>query len=168
MRTWKWSSLVSLLTEFFFALTFFLSSFFACKDIFLHAHTYTSTDAHTNRTVQSQTDTLRNTHSLVLSQLMKWLVRYPMCRTYGSLPVHWIALNRWTHSSVDMIVLMDGNNIQTAAQTRQLRVDACIFLSWRGRKSACFFLSAFIFTFVPVCLCLCLLGVAQTASLTQQ
>lgn len=162
MRTWKWSSLVSLL-NFSLPLRFFFPPFLLAKTFFcMHTHT------HPQMHIQTELHNHRQTHSLVLSQLMKWLVRYPMCRTYGSLPVHWIALNRWTHSSVDMIVLMDGNNIQTAAQTRQLRVDACIFLSWRGRKSACFFLSAFIFTFVPVCLCLCLLGVAQTASLKQQ
>lgn len=111
-----------------------LSSFFAGKDIFLCAdtfmyfHIYTLTDVNTKGAAKSLPDTQRSMQSLVLSQLMKRLVRCSMCRTYGSLPVHRIALNRWAHSSADMIVLMDGNNIQTAVET-QLWVDACIFLS---------------------------------------
>lgn len=50
---------------------------------------------------------------MLLSQLMKWIVRCPTCRTYGSLPIRRIAPNRWAHSSADMIVLMAGNDIQT-------------------------------------------------------
>lgn len=106
-----------------------LSTFVSCKDIFC---AFPPTDVHTKGDHSG-------THSLVLSQLMKWLVRCPMCRTYGSLPIRWITLNRWAHSSADMIVLMDGNNIQTAVETRQLRVESCIFLSWRGE--VCLFLS---------------------------
>lgn len=123
-----------------------LSSFFACKDIFMCAHTfmhfhiYTHTDRRQHKGSCTITDrrTKKSTHSLVLSQLMKWLVRCSMCRTYGSLPIHRITLNRRAHSSADMIVLMDGNNIQTTVET-QLWVDACVFLSWRG--DVCLFLS---------------------------
>lgn len=62
-----------------------------------------------------------------------------MCRTYGSLPIHWIALNALAHSSSAMIVLMDGNNIQSTEGIHRLWVDACIFL-W-GRGEVCLFLS---------------------------
>lgn len=86
------------------------------------------------------------THTLVLSQLMKQLVRCPMCWTDGSLPVHWIARNRQAHSSAAMIVLMDGDNIQSAVESSRTRVDECICLCWTGY--AC----VFILTLVCVCL----------------
>ena len=124
-------------------------------------HIHTGRCAHTkgNRTV-------RSTHSSVLFQLMKRLVRCPMCRTYGSLPIRWITLNRRAHSSADVIVLMDGNNIQTAAWSGWNHV----FFFGGEQKSACFSLPAFIFTLLRVCVCVSafLSGVAQTASPTQQ
>lgn len=125
-----------MLTNFSFpSLIFSFLLFLLAKTFFLYVHARTHSQMYTQREMHNH----RSTHSLVLFQLMKWLVRCPMCRTYGSLPIRWITLNRSAHSSADMIVLMDGNNIQTATWTRQLRVESCIFLSCRGE--VCLFLS---------------------------
>lgn len=112
-------------------------------------HIHIGRCAHT----QKGNRTVRSTHSLVLFQLMKRLVRCPMCRTYGSLPIRWIALNRRAHSSADMIVLMDGNNIQTAAWSRRSRLESRVFL--RRRAEVCLFLSPCFYFHSPPCVCLC-------------
>lgn len=58
-----------------------------------------------------------------------------MCWTDGSLPVHWIAPNRRAHSSAAMIVLMDGDNIQSAVESSRTRV----YLSLVDRRCLCFY-----------------------------
>ena len=55
-----------------------------------------------------------------------------MCRAHGSLPICQITLNRSVHSSADMIVLMAGNNIQTALLAPLLRSYAYVFLQRLG------------------------------------
>ena len=135
-------------TSYFFPSFFF---FFRLRRHFAHAwvsHTYTLPCAHTKGNC-----TGRNTHSLVLFQLMERLVRCPMCRTHGSLPIHWITLNRRAHSSAGVIVLMDGNNIQTAAWSRRLRLESRVFL-WR-RAEVCLFLSPCFYFHSLSCVCLC-------------
>lgn len=128
----------------------FLSFFF-----FVGAHTHMHPDRYAHKGGR------RSTHSSALSQLVKWLVRCHMCRTYGSLPIRWITLNPWAHSSADMIVLMDDDNIQTAERTRWLPVESCIFLWWR-EVCLLFFLAALIST--PVHVCLCFLRVSRESS----
>lgn len=145
-----------------FALLFFLlaKTFLFCVHTYIPFHTYTHRQMYTQRELHNH----RSTHSLVRSQLMKWLVRCPMCRTYGSLPIRWITLNRRAHSSADMIVLMDGNNIQTAAWSHRLRVNASIFLWWRGE--VCLFLSLCFYFLSRPCVFVfrrVSRGVAQTA-----
>lgn len=109
-------------------------------------HIHIGRCAHT----QKGNRTVRSTHSLVLFQLMKRLVRCPMCRTYGSLPIRWIALNRRAHSSADMIVLMDGNNIQTAALEPPVAPGITCFSSAESR-SLPVSLSLLLFSLSSVC-----------------
>ena len=95
-----------------------------------HRHTYTNTHIKTHTDTHTHTHTL--THSLSLSWPIGWAVWCPMCWTHGSLPICQITLNRCAHSSADMIVLMAGNNIQTALQALLLRSCAYIFLQRLG------------------------------------
>lgn len=153
----------------FLSLYWFFLLFCCCRHFYVLTRAFLH--IHTNRCIYKKvlhTDT--HTQSLVLSQLMKWLVRCPMCRTHGSLPIHWITVNRCAHSSADMIVLMDDSNIQTAVQTWQLWMDTCIFLG--GREEVCsifspytYFHTYFIFSLSSLCVCLC---PAQPASPTQK
>lgn len=154
--------------------SWFFLLFCCCRHFYVLTHTCIST--HTQRQMYTQkvlhTDTQTHTQSLVLSQLMKWLVRCPMCRTHGSLPIHWITVNRCAHSSADMIVLMDDSNIQTAVQTWQLWMDACIFLGEREKRKVCLIFSPYTYILTLICVCVCFfvlpshLGASQTASPT--
>lgn len=142
---WKITPSVSLLTNLSLSsLCCSVLLFLLAKTFFFHPFTPTRTHP------QEEQDTLTGAHThthtvCVLSQLMKQLVRCPMCWTDGSLPVHWIAPNRRAHSSAAMIVLMDGDNIQSAVESSRTRVDGCICLWWTG--DAC----VFILTLVCVC-----------------
>lgn len=65
-----------------------------------------------------------------------------MCATHGSLLILWITVYHAAHSSADMIILMDSNNIQAVAQICQLWMNACIFLE--ARENLCLIYSSFL------------------------
>lgn len=93
---------------------------------------------------------------MLLSQLMKWIVRCPMCRTYGSLPIRRIAPNRWAHSSADMIILMAGNDMQTEGRAAGCRWKRVFF--GEETSDVSFFLLLSLRSLSLSLRCICVLG----------